>query len=121
MDSAKPLDCQEALGMESGAISDVQITASSFHKNQDRYAAYYGRLHLRASGRHSGAWSASKDDVNVWLQIDLNGTHRVTRLATQGRNGNYKQWVTEYQLQFSKNTVSFIFYTGHERNLTKVK
>jgi len=121
MDSAKPLECHEALGMESGAISDVQITASSFHNNKDKYAAYYGRLHLRASGKHGGAWSASKDDVSAWLQIDLNGTYRVTRLATQGRNGNYKQWVTEYQLQYSNNTESFIFYTGHERNLTKVK
>ena len=107
--------------MESGTISDAQITASSFYNNVEKYAPYYGRLHLQASDSHKGAWSARKSDANPWLQIDLIRKYKITRLATQGRNGNGKQWVTKYQLQYSNNTVSFVFYTGHERNLIKVK
>ena len=113
--------CQDALGMESGAISDAQISASTEWNVST--AAIYGRLHLKANGSIPGAWSARTRDVNQWLQIDLIGQDSiVTRVATQGRNGNPNlQWVSKYQLQYSNNTVSFINYTRKELNLTKVK
>ena len=97
------------------------MTASSVHDNNDEYAAYHGRLHLQASESRKGAWSAGKNDGNQWLQIDLIGKYRVTRIATQGKNSNAKQRVTTYQLVYGNNTVSFFSYTGQERNLIKVK
>lgn len=107
--------------MESGAISDAQISGSTEWNTST--AAMYGRLHFKANGSIAGAWSAGTTDVKQWLKIDLIAQDSiVTCVATQGRNGNPNpQWVSKYQLQYSNNTVSFLNYTGQELNLTKVK
>jgi len=110
----KPVECQEALGMESGAISDSQISASS-EFNAD-HAATQGRLHFQArlNPGKTGSWSAHTKDANQWLQVDLNSKDtKVTRVATQGRNDyeiNGGQWVTKYKLQYSDDGVNFQYY-----------
>ena len=89
-------DCHDALGMESGAIPDDQISSSSdFNVN---HLAHKGRLNSQA---YAGSWSAQRNDGNQWLQIDLGSKHTVTRVATQGRASSaYAQWVTKYSLQY---------------------
>ena len=62
-------ECQEALGMEDGAISDAQISASS--QWDANHAAKQGRLHFQAVSGKAGSWSAQFNDLNQWLQIDL--------------------------------------------------
>lgn len=116
--SIKPLECQEALGMESGAISDGQISASS--EFDASHAAGHGRLHFQET---HASWSARKNDVNQWLQIDLISYYiTVTRVATQGRySALYNQWVTEYKLQYSINEVSFKYYREEGQNADKVR
>ena len=105
--------------MESGAISDSQISAST--EWSARNAASYGRLHFQANGSKAGAWSARTRDVNPWLQIDLIGQNSiVTRIATQGRD-RYDQWVTQYRLQYSNDTSHFLNYTEDGENAIKVK
>lgn len=107
--------------MESGAISDSQISASSqwdfFH------AASQGRLHFKATGYIAGAWAAGKNDANQWLQIALSRPHtRVTCVATQGRNGgNQNQWVTMYKLQHSDDEVAFQYFKEEGKTTDKVK
>ena len=117
--SVKTLECQYALGMESGNISDGQISASSaqnttHHVDQCRVATTYyadqwdathyahqGRLQFKADGVRGGSWSAAENDVNPWLQVDLvRSFTRVTGLATQGRD-DYDWWVIEYKLLYS--------------------
>lgn len=117
--SVKTLECQYALGMESGNISDGQIGASSarnttHHADHCRVATIYyadqwdathyahqGRLQFKADGVRGGAWSAAENDVNPWLQVDLvRSFTRVTGLATQGRD-DYDWWVIEYKLLYS--------------------
>lgn len=97
--------------MESGAITDAQITASSEHNAVQ--AASRARLNFQEiPGNASGAWAANASDDNPWLQIDL-GAHytKVTRIATQGRNSQkYSQWVTQYKLQFGDNRQTFQYY-----------
>ena len=101
-------ECQEALGMEDGAISDAQISASS--QWDANHAAKQGRLHFQAVSGKAGSWSAKANDLNQWLQIDLGNQHaKVTRVATQGRNA-YSQWVTKYKLQYSDDGVNFQYY-----------
>ena len=105
--------------MESGAISDAQITASSHY----HHAANLGRLHFQQTGSKSGGWSAAANNSGQWLQIDL-GSHdyRVTGVATQGRNSNtYKQWVTKYKLQYSNDAVTFWCYREQGITTDKVK
>ena len=111
-------ECREALGVESGAISEAQISASSqFDAN---HAAIQGRLHFQKSPGKAGSWSARTNDVNQWLQIDLgNQATKVTRLATQGRNA-YSQWVTKYKLQYSQDGVTFHYYSDQPHTAPKV-
>ena len=110
------LECQEALGMESGEITDSQIRSSSIY---DVYgSAREGRLH---NEEESGAWTAYANDANQWLQVDLGGYYtRVTRVATQGRYGIWPQWVTEYKLQYSQDEVTFQYYREQGQTTDKV-
>lgn len=100
----------KALGMESGAITNSQITASS------ELDSYHGitrvRLHTYETDVYSrGAWIPILNDLNQWIQVDLGKIRYVTHVATQGRNTHYPlQMVTKYKLQFSDDGASFLFY-----------
>ncbi|KAL9954030.1 hypothetical protein ACROYT_G041518 [Oculina patagonica] len=99
---------KDALGMEDGAISDGQITASS-QWNADE-AAHQGRLHYQATAVKAGGWVVATNNAYQWLQIDLGSRYtKVTRVATQGRNG-VSNWVTKYKLQYSNDGMNFQYY-----------
>ncbi|KAL9960203.1 hypothetical protein ACROYT_G033625 [Oculina patagonica] len=102
-------DC--SLGMESGAILDDQISASSVH---GYFVAQNGRL------QSSTCWIAASNDINQWLQVDLGNLTNVTGVATQGRNSDvYFQWVTRYKLQYSNDGANFQYYTEEGQNAEK--
>ena len=105
--------------MENGAISDAQITASS--QFDTSHAAIQGRLNFKAISSTFGSWSAGRNDLHQWLQVDL-GSHytKVTRVATQGSNG-YSEWVTKYKLQYSNDGVNFPHYREQGQTAEKVK
>ena len=101
----------QALGMESGAIADSQITASSqwnVYHSPKRARLYTKEIRPR---NEIGAWASLKNDLNQWLQVDLGKITPVTHVATQGRNfRSPPQMVTKYKLQFSDGGASFVFY-----------
>ena len=99
--------------MESGAITDEQITSSS-QKHKDN--AKIVRLH------HTGTtWIADKKDINPWLQVDLRAQNtKVTRVATQGSHQKKKR-VKKYKLQYSNYGVRFQNYTEQGQTISKVK
>ena len=101
--------CPVHLGMESGAILDSQISASSFY-NYGSYFPHQARLHFKAGGGKAGCWSSRYLDSKQWLQVDLLQTTRVTGVATQGRNGGASQWVQKYKLQYRDDGQTFKFY-----------
>ena len=103
--------------MENDAILDTQISASS--QLDDTHSAKQARLHSKADGCKWGSWSALRSDLSQWLQVDLRSYTRVTRVATQGRNG-YDQWVTKYKLQYSDDGDRFHFFEGPGNNAAKV-
>ncbi|XP_066300020.1 uncharacterized protein [Branchiostoma lanceolatum] len=100
-------DCRNHLGMESGAIPDGSITASSYYSS---YPPYRARLN-RASG--AGAWMAIYNAVGQWLQVDLGELKRVTGTIVQGRSDAY-QWVTSYKLQYSVDRITWLTYAGSD-------
>ena len=103
--------------MESGAISDAQITASS--EWNAYHAPFQGRLHFHVVKR-MGGWSAGKKDLFQWLQIDLGSQYtKVTGVATQGRSDEF-QWVTKYRLQYSVDGVNFQYYMDQGQTVHKV-
>ena len=94
--------------MESGAISDAQISASSHYtKNLRRdYSAKKARLNSR-QWRNRGCWAAATNDLHQWLQVDLGGYTKVTGVATQG---SAYEWVTEFKIRYSSDEVIWQFY-----------
>ena len=105
----------QALGMESGTISDSQITASS--EWSEINGPKRARLYTREDSYGRGAWSSLTNDFNQWLQVDLGKITPVTHVATQGRNSySPAQMVTKYMLQFSDDGVSFLFYKRQEES-----
>ena len=103
--------------MENKAISDAQITASS--KSDDDHSAGQARLHSKSNGSKREGWSAVKNDINPWLQVDLGSYTTVTRVATQGRDG-HDEWVTKYRLQYSDDGDTFHFFNVVGYNSAKV-
>ncbi len=103
--------------MESGSLANTQITASSVLDGTTTPGQ--ARLHFKADGNKAGGWSAGRNDLNQWLQVDLGSYTKVSRVATQGRNG-YDQWVTKYRLHYSNDGVSFQVYKEPGASLAKV-
>lgn len=70
------------LGMESKAISDAQITASSYFTNM--FATWSpSKARLNLQGR-SNAWRPQVNNPKEWLQVDFQKTMKVTGITTQG-------------------------------------
>ena len=110
--------------MESGAITDAQISASSQYSHlYNIHAANHSRLNFQENGIKMGGWSAAVSNGRQWLQVDL-GSHdnRVTRIATQGRHSTaQQQWVTKYKLQYSNDAMTFWYYKEQGMTANKVK
>ncbi|XP_015774256.1 PREDICTED: retinoschisin-like, partial [Acropora digitifera] len=92
-------DNGSALGMQSGAIPDSHITASSEHDHKS--VAPRSRLYILQTGSLNAAWISKINNQDQWLQVDIGEPLSVvTAVATQGR-GDYRRWVTSYKLQYS--------------------
>ena len=101
--------------MESGAISDGQVSASSA-----LYDTHQGRLNVKYPAGLAGGWLAEVNDSNQWLQVDLLGVNvTVTGVATQGRS-DADEWVTRYKIQHSENGVVFHNFTEKGQPMEKV-
>ena len=99
--------------MQSGTISDGQISASSERR------LYFGpaNARLKFSGiadARVGAWVAGTNDKNQWLQVDFGNETMVTGIKSQGRASKLcrkcNDWVTKYTVSYSQDNVTFHQY-----------
>ena len=71
----------------------------------------------------AGVWSARVNDQNQWIQADLQTTHRIESVTTQGRPG-YNQRVTSYFVSYSQDGTRWVniptLYDGNTDSNTKV-
>lgn len=77
--------CYGTLGLESGAVADTQLNASSVWEwNNSVWAPSGARLKKRQL-----PWSAAHNNRSQWLQIDLKREKRITGTQQQltGRGG----------------------------------
>ena len=112
------LGCVSALGVGNGEIPDAHITASS--QLNDNNGAALARLRLKKAGPKQGGWSALYNDFDQWIQVDLGGSTRVTRVATQGKNAG-DAWVVKYRLQYSEDLgMNFSFLKKSVNSSAKV-
>ena len=97
--AAPTLPCIDPLGMESGVISDTQITSSS--DLSETSTAIYARLNqLGEKNGTEGAWVAATNDKNQWIEVNLYRQMVVTGVTMQG-NPSSDKWVTRYKVEFS--------------------
>ena len=97
--------------MESTKITDGQISASTeFNAAQD---ATNGRLNFKAGGGKTGAWSALRNDVHQWLQVDLGAKTEVTGIQIQGRQ-EADQWVTSFTISYSGKGTAYTPYQNSQ-------
>ena len=109
--------CVAPLGMESERIADSQISASTIRETES--SSRLARLNLKADGSKGGGWSALRNDLNQWLQVDLGIYTTITRVATQGRN-DFNEWVTKYKLLYSDDGIMFDVYMERGAGFPKV-
>ncbi|XP_043965826.1 neuropilin-2a isoform X1 [Gambusia affinis] len=109
---ADSFHCSNALGMESGKISDDQITAStSFYDN--RWLPRQARLN-----NDDNAWTPSEDSNKEYIQVDLHFLKVLTGIATQGAISKETQkayYVTSFKLEVSTNGEDWMVYR-HGKN-----
>ncbi|CAB3983146.1 EGF-like repeat and discoidin I-like domain-containing 3, partial [Paramuricea clavata] len=70
---------------------------------------WHGHISMRAQGKRQGAWSARRNDLNQWLQVNFVLQATVTEILTQGRS-NADQWVTSYTVSYSNDGLNFFAY-----------
>ena len=49
----------------------------------------------------AGAWVSARNVTGEWIQADLETTHLIESVTTQGRSGRFGQWVTSYHVSYS--------------------
>ena len=99
--------------MESGDISNDQITASSFYSGQGGLEPWKGRL----NNDHYWA-TASENPPEPWIQVDLLQSTMVTGIITQGSASlDYQEWVKELRVQYgdSEDTLVYILEDGQPK------
>lgn len=107
--------------MQTGAIADTQLTASS---------VYYGFLGLQRWGpelarlHNTGivnAWTSSNYDKTPWIQVNLLEKMRVSGVVTQGASRAGKtEYVLAYRVAYSLDGREFEFYKEENQNQKKV-
>uniref|UniRef100_A0A665V3Z5 Coagulation factor V n=1 Tax=Echeneis naucrates TaxID=173247 RepID=A0A665V3Z5_ECHNA len=111
--------CSLPLGMESGAIEDHRITASSTASSwySGPWTPSLARLNRRGN---INAWQAKNNNMNQWLQVELPQVKKITGIITQGAKSLGKEmFVDSYSLQYSNDGIRWIDYTDDEDSLYK--
>uniref|UniRef100_A0A665VGH2 Neuropilin 2b n=1 Tax=Echeneis naucrates TaxID=173247 RepID=A0A665VGH2_ECHNA len=99
--------CSNAFGMESGKITDDQITASSSFYD-DRWLPRQARLNYQ-----DNAWTPNEDSNREYIQVDLHTLKVLTGIATQGaisKETEKTYYVTTFKLEVSTNGEDWMVY-----------
>uniref|UniRef100_A0A667FVG3 Milk fat globule EGF and factor V/VIII domain containing n=1 Tax=Lynx canadensis TaxID=61383 RepID=A0A667FVG3_LYNCA len=109
------ITCAMPLGMETGAISDSQISASSVYlgfMGLQRWAPELARLHRTGI---VNAWTASNYDKNPWIQVNLVRKMWVTGVVTQGASrASNAEYLKTFKVAYSLNGRKFQFIQSAE-------
>nr|XP_015215075.1 PREDICTED: neuropilin-2 isoform X1 [Lepisosteus oculatus] len=104
--------CSSPFGLESGEISDEQISSSSTFYD-GRWSPKQARLN-----NEDNAWTPSEDSNKEYIQVDLNFLKVLTGIATQGaisKETHRIYYVTTFKLEVSTNGEDWMIYR-HGKN-----
>lgn len=101
----------EGLGMYTEHIPDGRITASSWFSS--KHLPYYGRLDTNIG---HGAWCAAVNDLDPYLEIDLEMEHSISGIITQGKYRLSSDklgdaWVTLFSLSYARTREQWTYVT----------
>lgn len=96
-------------GMASSTVHITQLTSNGSYPEAD-CSANTGRLNSK------GAWCAADKKAGYYLQANLAEKYRITKILTQGRDSNAKQWVTSYTVQYQNDDGDWVKYPGGQLN-----
>ncbi|NWQ88348.1 FA8 factor, partial [Burhinus bistriatus] len=100
------LNCQNALGLASGHITDSQITASGQY---GQWAPYLARLDNSGS---INAWST--DGSNAWIQVDLLHLMIIHGIKTQGARQKFSSlYISQFVVFYSLDGQRWRKYKGN--------
>ncbi|XP_016309645.1 discoidin, CUB and LCCL domain-containing protein 2 [Sinocyclocheilus anshuiensis] len=99
----KTSGCYGTLGLESGVVSDSQITASSVWEwgSHGKEPSAWGPMgaRLKTPGR---PWAAANSDTKEWIQVDLKKEKKITGITTTGSTlQEYQFYVSAYEVLYS--------------------
>lgn len=103
--------------MESNALPNSAITASSVWTRHPGHHPWLARLNNVPKHGNTGSWSTKFNKAGEWLQVDLGEERLLTNLSTQGRPSK-DQWVKSYNILFGSDSVNWESYK--ENNAVKV-
>ncbi|XP_033900209.1 neuropilin-2a isoform X1 [Acipenser ruthenus] len=111
-EATETFHCSSAFGMESGKITDEQISASSSFYD-GRWSPRQGRLN-----NHDNGWTPAEDSNKEYIQVDLLFLKVLTGIATQGaisKETNKSYHITTFKLEVSTNGEDWMMYR-HGKN-----
>ncbi|VUZ57727.1 unnamed protein product [Hymenolepis diminuta] len=98
----------DPLGMISGAITDTQISASSYMDEGGWAINSCSPTNARPFLTNGLAWCPKYKSSTEWLQIGLGVRATITGVMLQGR-GDGEEWVASYTLSFSDDGIFWRF------------
>ncbi|XP_025023004.1 coagulation factor V [Python bivittatus] len=111
--------CSMPLGMESGAIKNSEITASSYKTTWwSSWEPSLARLNLK--GR-TNAWLPKANNNYQWLQIDLQQLTKITSIITQGaKSMSTEMYVKTFSIHYSDDDSTWKPYLDASTSMEKV-
>ena len=99
-----------ALGMENGVIPNSSITVSSYSRKYFDGSPKYARLN------NEKFWQRKENDEQPWIQVDLNITHTVKGMLTQGAIGpqNYRHWTSQLTVKTGTTAENLHYIEDHD-------
>ncbi|XP_055012839.1 coagulation factor V, partial [Boleophthalmus pectinirostris] len=106
-------DCNHPFGLESGSVTDVQMTAKN---SRGYWKPHLARLNN--AGKYN-AWSTDED--NSWIQVDFQRPVVISQISTQGaKQMFYSQYVKKYAISYSHDRRKWTFYKGDSKSVRKI-
>ncbi|XP_066270054.1 chitin synthase chs-2-like [Branchiostoma lanceolatum] len=97
------------IGVESRAIADTDIKATSVMGQDSFNGPHRARLYMKRNASGAGGWTAGEFNDDQYLQIDLGEDMVFTGVVTQGKSST-SEWVTRYRLLYSDDGELWQYY-----------
>ncbi|XP_054858797.1 lactadherin isoform X2 [Eublepharis macularius] len=113
--------CANLLGMETGAIANTQLTASSVHfgfLGLQRWGPELARLNNKGI---VNAWTSSNYDRSPWIQVNLLRKMQLSGIMTQGaRRVGRAEYIRTFKVSYSLDGHEFVYLRDEKRDHDKV-